>query len=157
MDALSVQLFDLKKYEQKEIANWESDLTQNMMIYASYDAYLSLIIFFGLINYNTPIIVPNTTIEVASNPGNVQNLDKYESESERILGVLLNTTIFKGKKPPSISALINVVINSDKQFSSGKDRIQIETELRRCFEILHKKKKVEYNQETGIIKLKEKN
>ena len=161
MDNLGVMLFNSGKYKikQQESQNidWSSQLTDRMIQYAAYDAYLSLIIYRGLINcFNPRSERPPTTVNtVATVPSLETDFDPisiyctYE-HAMTTYKVITKTTAFAGKKPPTLEVIINTVVNSHRDLSSKMKRQELAEVLKYQLKILHNEGLINFSDENSI-------
>ena len=156
MDNLGVMLFNSGKYKikQQESQNidWSSLLTDRMIQYAAYDAYLSLIIYRGLINYfSRPVVINNTpsSVPAETNFDPVRTYVTYDHAMTTYM-ILTKTTAFAGKKPPTLEVIINTVVNSHRELSSKMKRQELAMVLRYQLKILHNEGFVDFSDENSI-------
>jgi hypothetical protein len=124
LNKLSSSLYGVSKVKCNVLKNWNI-LDQNMIKYAAYDAFLTLIIYYKLINYK----VEEEEIKVEEIKG-VVGISKEEIlEAYNVINILRKTTIFDSKEDPNLDKLVITLINCHKPYIKGLNRLEIKNKL----------------------------
>ncbi len=167
MNDLAFSLFSIKKVKQKGLFDWNMTLTEHMIKYSAYDAYLSLIIYFKLIKYEKPYIMSSDedkTIESPEEDEDSVELNKDTeisrtdyiliSQSMSMLAALKRTTLFNNKKDDvKLKKVINTAKNSCRELFDGMTDDLISEKVVKYLEVLHEHRLINFNKSTLTINL----